>query len=112
MSRSTPASSPECPTGEVAGNFGHCASWAAGAIPGAGLTGFCWGGRIAWLYAAHNLRLKAAVAWQGRVAGVPTENSPCHPIDLLTAFRLRSSVFTVAGIRAFRWTMSKCSVRG
>src|SRR3954451_318025 len=32
-----------------------------------GLTGFCWGGRIAWLYAAHNPNLKAAVAWYGRV---------------------------------------------
>src|SRR5690606_10832531 len=33
------------------------------------ITGFCWGGRIAWLYAAHNPGLKAAVAWYGRLVG-------------------------------------------
>jgi len=33
-----------------------------------GITGFCWGGRIAWMYAAHNPALKAAVAWYGPVA--------------------------------------------
>jgi carboxymethylenebutenolidase len=32
-----------------------------------GITGFCWGGRIVWMYAAHNPRLKAAVAWYGPV---------------------------------------------
>ena len=34
-----------------------------------GLTGFCWGGRIAWLYAAHSSSLKASVAWYGRLVG-------------------------------------------
>jgi carboxymethylenebutenolidase len=33
-----------------------------------GITGFCWGGRIVWMYAAHNPRVKAAVAWYGPVA--------------------------------------------
>jgi carboxymethylenebutenolidase len=33
-----------------------------------GITGFCWGGRIVWMYAAHNATLKAAVAWYGPVA--------------------------------------------
>jgi len=33
-----------------------------------GITGFCWGGRIVWMYAAHNPALKAAVAWYGPVA--------------------------------------------
>jgi carboxymethylenebutenolidase len=32
-----------------------------------GITGFCWGGRIVWMYAAHNPALKAAVAWYGPV---------------------------------------------
>src|SRR5262249_51030425 len=32
-----------------------------------GVTGFCWGGRIVWLYAAHNPNLKAGVAWYGRL---------------------------------------------
>ena len=38
------------------------------------ITGFCWGGRIVWLYAAHNPKLKAGAAWYGRV--MPTANSP------------------------------------
>jgi carboxymethylenebutenolidase len=46
-----------------------------------GLTGFCWGGRIAWLYAEHNPRLKAAVAFYGRVVGTPSTLQPSNPID-------------------------------
>lgn len=38
------------------------------------VTGFCWGGRITWLYAAHNKNVDAGAAWYGRV--VPTVNSP------------------------------------
>ena len=38
------------------------------------ITGFCWGGRITWLYAAHNKNVDAGAAWYGRV--VPTTNSP------------------------------------
>jgi len=30
-----------------------------------GVTGFCWGGRMTLMYAAHNPNLKAAVAWYG-----------------------------------------------
>lgn len=33
-----------------------------------GITGFCWGGRIVWMYAGHNPNLQAAVAWYGFVA--------------------------------------------
>ena len=47
-----------------------------------GITGFCWGGRIVWLYAAHNPNLKAGVAWYGRLVGDPTELQPKHPIDV------------------------------
>jgi len=47
-----------------------------------GVTGFCWGGRIVWLYAAHNPRAKAAVAWYGRLVGKPSELQPKHPIDI------------------------------
>jgi carboxymethylenebutenolidase len=48
----------------------------------AAITGFCWGGRIAWLYAAHNQNLKAAVAWYGRLVGEPSANAPRFPIDV------------------------------
>src|SRR5579871_1116175 len=41
-----------------------------------GITGFCWGGRIVWLYAAHSPLLKAGVAWYGRLVG---QSDPLHP---------------------------------
>lgn len=47
-----------------------------------GVTGFCWGGRITWLYAAHNPATKAGVAWYGRVVGQASELTPKHPIDV------------------------------
>ncbi|MFN0100473.1 MAG: dienelactone hydrolase family protein [Bryobacteraceae bacterium] len=47
-----------------------------------GITGFCWGGRVVWLYAAHNPQLKAGVAWYGRLVGPPTELTPKHPVDV------------------------------
>jgi len=49
------------------------------------ITGFCWGGRITWLYAAHNPYVKAAVAWYGRLTGHPTPMQPQHPIDVVTS---------------------------
>ncbi len=33
------------------------------------ITGFCWGGRITWLYSAYNPNVKAGVAWYGRLVG-------------------------------------------
>jgi carboxymethylenebutenolidase len=47
-----------------------------------GITGFCWGGRVVWMYAAHNPGLKAGVAWYGRLVGMPSEMTPKHPIDI------------------------------
>ncbi len=51
------------------------------------ITGFCWGGRIVWLYAAHNPNLDAGVAWYGRLVGEPTPLQPTHPIDLVKNMR-------------------------
>ena len=48
-----------------------------------GVTGFCWGGRVTWLYAAHNPRVDAGVAWYGRLTGKPSEMTPTHPIDVV-----------------------------
>ena len=50
-----------------------------------GITGFCWGGRIVWLYAAHNPQVKAGVAWYGRLSGKPSALQPQHPIDVATS---------------------------
>lgn len=47
-----------------------------------GITGFCWGGRITWLYAAHNPAVKAGVAWYGRLVGPTSALNPAHPIDV------------------------------
>lgn len=47
-----------------------------------GVTGFCWGGRITWLYTAHNPGVKAGVAWYGRLVGNSTPLTPSHPVDL------------------------------
>lgn len=47
-----------------------------------GVTGFCWGGRITWLYAAHQPRIKAAVAWYGKLTGPKSAMQPRHPLDL------------------------------
>jgi carboxymethylenebutenolidase len=45
------------------------------------VTGFCWGGRITWLYAEHNPDLKAAVAWYGPLSGKTGEMNPTQPLD-------------------------------
>lgn len=45
-------------------------------------TGFCWGGRIVWLYAAHSRELVAAAAWYGRLEGASRPETPEHPMDL------------------------------
>ncbi|MDY6945628.1 MAG: dienelactone hydrolase family protein [Pseudomonadota bacterium] len=45
-----------------------------------GITGFCWGGRIVWLYSAHSKQLKAGAAWYGRLVGDPSDNQPQHPV--------------------------------
>jgi carboxymethylenebutenolidase len=46
-----------------------------------GITGFCWGGRQVWLYAAHNPNLKAAVAWYGPLEFPKTRNTPINPAE-------------------------------
>lgn len=51
------------------------------------ITGFCWGGRITWLYSAHNPALKAGVAWYGRLVGVVNEFTPRHPTDLVAELK-------------------------
>lgn len=47
-----------------------------------GVTGFCWGGRMTWLYTAHNPGVKAGVAWYGRLVGTASALTPRHPVDV------------------------------
>ena len=59
-------------------------AWAAGQGGDAqkvAITGFCWGGRITWLYAQYSTRVKAGVAWYGRLVGQPSATSPQHPLQ-------------------------------
>ncbi|MDV2984908.1 UNVERIFIED_CONTAM: dienelactone hydrolase family protein [Methylobacteriaceae bacterium AG10] len=60
-----------------------------------GITGFCWGGRITWLYAAHNPGVKAGVAWYGRLVGDSSALMPKHPVDV--AAELKAPVLGLYG---------------
>jgi carboxymethylenebutenolidase len=74
------------PDAQVMSDLDAAADWAAnngGDAKKLAITGFCWGGRIVWLYAAHNPNLKAGVAWYGRVEGAGTELQPKNPIELV-----------------------------
>lgn len=46
-----------------------------------GITGFCWGGRIVWLYAAHSAKLNAGVAYYGRLVSDKTALQPLSAIE-------------------------------
>lgn len=53
-----------------------------------GITGFCWGGRQVWLYAAHNATVKAGVAWYGGpLSAPPTGMHPSNPIDVVRSLK-------------------------
>jgi carboxymethylenebutenolidase len=73
------------PDAQVIGDLDATVAWAAqqgAAAHRLGITGFCWGGRIVWLYAAHNPALKAGVAWYGRLQGDVSAVNPKRAIDL------------------------------
>jgi carboxymethylenebutenolidase len=72
------------PDKQVLADLDHTAHWATqhgGDKSKLAITGFCWGGRITWLYAAHNPQLKAGVAWYGKLVGDKTLTSQSHPVD-------------------------------
>ncbi|MAL01390.1 MAG: carboxymethylenebutenolidase [Alcaligenaceae bacterium] len=73
------------PDAQVLSDLDATAKWAGsngGNTQDIGITGFCWGGRIVWLYTAHNPNVKAGVAWYGRLVGDSTELTPKHPVDI------------------------------
>ena len=74
------------PDAQVMGDLDATVAWAksqGGDTTKLAITGFCWGGRITWLYAAHNTAVKAGAAWYGRLVGNSTPLTPKHPIDLV-----------------------------
>ena len=79
------------PDAQVLSDLDAAVAWAdrssKGDIAKLGITGFCWGGRIVWLYAAHNPQLKAGVAWYGRLVGRANELQPKHPIDVAASLK-------------------------
>ena len=73
------------PDQQVMADLDGAVKWAGangGDLKKVGITGFCWGGRITWLYASQSKNVKAGVAWYGRLAGTATALQPKHPLDL------------------------------
>jgi len=73
------------PDAQVLGDLDASVAWAlqqGASASKIGITGFCWGGRITWLYDAHSPSIKAAVAWYGRLAGDTTPLTPKQPLDV------------------------------
>jgi carboxymethylenebutenolidase len=81
------------PDAQVMTDLDATVAWAKksgkGDIAKLGITGFCWGGRIVWLYAAHNKDLKAGVAWYGRLTSKDKGDKlhPKNPIDLVESLK-------------------------
>ncbi|HUQ92407.1 MAG TPA: dienelactone hydrolase family protein [Bryobacteraceae bacterium] len=59
------------------------------------VTGFCWGGRITWLYSAHQPKVKAGAAWYGVLSRATNELQPKHPVDI--AAHLKTPVLGLYG---------------
>jgi carboxymethylenebutenolidase len=77
------------PDAQVMADLDGALRWASangGDVGRAAITGFCWGGRITWLYAAHG-PVKAGVAWYGRLVGSPTQTTPRHPVDVAAGLK-------------------------
>ena len=73
------------PDAQVMSDLDACVAWAAkmgGDTDRLAITGFCWGGRITWLYCAHNPQVKAGVAWYGRLVGDRNAMTPRQPLDI------------------------------
>jgi carboxymethylenebutenolidase len=86
------------PDAQVLADLDATVKWAAahgGDTRKLGVTGFCWGGRQTWLYAAHNPAVKAGVAWYGRLVGQTSELNPRHPVDV--AAKLHGPVLGLYG---------------
>lgn len=80
------------PDAQVMSDLDATVAWAKkssqGNIDKLGITGFCWGGRITWLYSAHNPNVKAGVAWYGRLVGESTSLTPKHPVDIAAELKV------------------------
>jgi len=111
------------PDAQVMADLDATLQWAArngGNANRAAITGFCWGGRITWLYAAHNPKLKAGVAWYGRVEGQTNANNPKHPVDLAATLKApvlglyggQDTGIPVTSINTMKEALSQAAVKG
>ncbi|MBR8833459.1 MAG: dienelactone hydrolase family protein [Stigonema ocellatum SAG 48.90 = DSM 106950] len=82
----------QVPDAQVLSDLDAAVAWAKasgkGDVDRLGITGFCWGGRIVWLYSAHNPQVKAGVAWYGRLVGEATALQPKHPVDVAASLKV------------------------
>ncbi|XGV97208.1 MAG: dienelactone hydrolase family protein [Leptolyngbya sp. BL-A-14] len=80
------------PDAQVLSDLDATAAWATKNAKGnaakLSITGFCWGGRIVWLYAAHNPKVKAGVAWYGRLVGETNALMPKYPVDIASSLKV------------------------
>lgn len=77
------------PDQQVMDDLDATVTWARGkqGTGKVGITGFCWGGRITWLYAAHSTEVAAGVAWYGRLVGQSSALQPKHPVDIAASLK-------------------------
>ncbi len=78
------------PDAQVMADLDGAVKWASahgGNAAKVGITGFCWGGRITWLYAEQSKNVKAGVAWYGRLVGTPSALLPHNPMDLAASLK-------------------------
>ncbi len=88
------------PDAQIMSDIDSVVKWAKGSVGKGdthklGITGFCFGGRVTWLYAAHNPGVKAAVAWYGPLVGDNSAMRPQHPIQLVA--RINAPVLGLYG---------------
>lgn len=78
------------PDEQVMADLDGAVQWAGengGNLKKVAITGFCWGGRITWLYAEQSKNVKAGVAWYGRLVGTASSLTPKHPLDLAAGLK-------------------------
>ena len=78
------------PDEQVMADLDGTVKWAGahgGNLRKVGITGFCWGGRITWLYAEQSKNVKAGVAWYVRLVGQPSALTPKHPVELAAGIK-------------------------
>ena len=78
------------PDAQVMADLDGAVQWASengGNTKRVGITGFCYGGRITWLYAEHSKNVKAGVAWYGRLVGTASAITPKHPVEITATLK-------------------------